>query len=171
MPRYQQLATFMADVRRANPTFENWVKSDLRPLIGVLEDNNGNAGQVQRALQALSAARVAKYRDAIWFLQATYPGLLPMMLAMGALGKTNAARYTRSALPANYDPSTRPPRRNRPLSAWLNQSVEQWLLTAGGTKGILLIHLSTFQRPAMNEGHNGRRVVDHMNSVRRIGHL
>src|SRR5205807_3113521 len=121
MARYKHLVTFMADVRRANPTFEGWVKSDLRPLIRVLEDNNGNAGQVQLALQALSAAKVAKYRDAIWYLQATYPALAPMTLALGALGKTHAARYTRAMLLANYDPGARPPRRNRPASAWLNQ--------------------------------------------------
>jgi hypothetical protein len=170
MPAYQQIVAFMADVRRANPTFEHWVKSDLRPLINVLEDNNGNAVQVQHALRELSTAKVAKYRDAIWYLQATYPGLVPQTLPMGALEKTNAAKYTRTVLMPNYDPSIIPPRRNRPDSIWLNQTIEQWLLTTPGTKGILLIHLSNFQQP-MNQVYSGRRVVDHMNSVLRIGRL
>lgn len=170
MPLYQQYDTFMDDVRQANPHFERWVRSSLRPLINVLRDNNGTAVQVQQALQNLPANKVAKYREAIWYLQATYPGLAAMTLPMGDLGKTQAAEYTQTAVPLNYDPSARPPRRNRPHSAWLNQSIEQWLLTAPGTKGILLIHLSDYQAP-MDEDFNGRRVVDHINSVLRIGRL
>lgn len=170
MPPYAQLVTFMADVRRANPHFERWVQSSLRPLINVLRDANGTAIQVQQALLNLPADKVAKYRDAIWYLQATYPGLAPMTLPMGNLGRTQAARYRRAPLAHNYDPGARPPRRNHPQSAWLNRTVEQWLLRTNHSRGILLIHLSDFQ-PPMNDVFNGRRVVDHMNSVLRIGRL
>jgi len=170
MARYQQLVAFMADIRRANPNFERILRSDLHGLITILKDNNGTAAQVQNALQALGADKIAKYRDAIWYLQATYPGLASFTLPIGALGKTEAARFILAALTPNYDPSVLPPRRNRAASAWLGQCVEQWLLTTPGTKGILLIHLSSFQ-PPMNDVFNGRRVVDHMNSVLRIGRL
>ncbi len=172
MARYQQLVAFTADVRRANPNFERTglVRSSLRPLINVLNDANGTAIQVQQALQGLAAVKAAKYREAIWYLQATYPGLPAMTIPIGNLGKTRAARFTQTALPGNYDPSARPPRRNRPPSAWLNLTIEQWLLTTPGTKGILLIHLSAYQAP-MDDRFNDRRVVDHINSVLRVGRL
>src|SRR5262249_14805116 len=138
MARYEQLVAFMAEVRRANPNFERFVRSDLHALINILKDNNRTAVQVQNALLALAPDKVAKYRDAIWYLQATYPGLAAMTLPMGDLGKTQAARYTQTLLPQNYDPGARPPRRNCPNSTWLGQCVEQWLLTTPGPKGILL---------------------------------
>ncbi len=161
----------MGDVRRANPTFERLVNSRLHALIDILKDNNGTAALVRQALLALNPAAVAKYREAIWYLQATYPGLVRDVLPMGPLEKTNAARYSRTVLPLSYDPSLRPPRLNQPPSAWLNQSIEQWLLTALGTKGILLIHLSGFHNNSMTQVFSGRRVVDHINSVLRIGRL
>ncbi|MGH8475527.1 MAG: hypothetical protein ACRER2_07125 [Methylococcales bacterium] len=116
MPQYHRINEFMAHVRRANSTFERWDRSDLRPLIDILNDDTGNFRQVHEALIQLRPVKVAKYRDAIWYLQATYPGLVYTMLPMGALGKTNAAQYTRTPLSSNYNPSTRtrPPRRNQP---------------------------------------------------------
>jgi len=172
MPRYDQRVAFMADVRRANPTFERVLKSSLRPLINLLENNASTALQVRQAIQRLPAVKVAKYRDALWYLLATYPGIQPLTLPVGVHGQTtcNTARYTQTQRPVNYDPSARPPVRNSPPSAWCNMAPEQWLLSTGGTKGILLIHLSGFQAP-MNTVFNGRSSVDHMNSVLRIGRL
>lgn len=170
MPRYIQIDQFMKYVRLANPTFERRSRSGLRPLIDILNDNTCNLSKVHQALHKLRPGSVAKYCDAIWYLQATYPGLLYMVLPMGPLGKTNAAQYTKTPLLPNYDPSTRPHRRHKPPSRMLNQTVEQWLLKTPGTIGIMLIHLSDFQGQ-MNDMFNGRRVVDHMNSVLRIGQL
>lgn len=172
MPRYHQFVAYMADVKRANSHFERIVKSSLRPLNTLLQNPASTAVQVRNAIQALPAAKTAKYRDALWYLMATYPGFNAINLPVGLHGQgtTNTALYTQTALPLNYDPSTRPPRRNRPPSAWQNMSAEQWLLSTGGTIGILLVHLSGFQN-AMNNLFNGRRSVDHMNSVLRIGRL
>ncbi len=172
MPRYHQFVAYMADVRRANPNFERILNSSLRPLNTLLQNQASTAVQVVNAIQALPAIKKAKYRDALWYLMATYPGLNVFNLGVGlhAQGATNTARYTQTGLAPNYDPSSRPPRRNRPPSAWQNMAPEQWLLSTGGTKGILLVHLSGFQDP-MNSLHNGRRGVDHMNSVLRIGRL
>ncbi|MCP4109521.1 MAG: hypothetical protein GY749_29030 [Desulfobacteraceae bacterium] len=83
MPSYQQIITFMGDVRCANPTFGRLINSRLHALIDILKDNNGNAAQVRQALRALNPAAVAKYREAIWYLQATYPGLVRDVLPMG----------------------------------------------------------------------------------------
>ncbi|SFD34855.1 hypothetical protein [Pseudoalteromonas denitrificans] len=171
MPRYHQLVSFMADVRRANPGF-TLKRSSLKSLIALLNDSTSTAMQITMAMQKIPVLKAAKYRDALWYLQVTYPGFHPLNLPIGihSQGKTNAARYSRTPLTQAYDPSSMPPTRNIPPSAWLNQTVEQWLLTENGSVGVVIIHLSGLQDP-MKDLFNGRASVDHMNSVLRIARL
>jgi|GEM_PF-2462310 len=177
MPRYEQVVAFVAEAKRANPTLGRFKTSSLQALINLLRIDTTSELQVRQALQALPAAKVAKYRDALWYLLATYPAIQVVDLPVGLArqGTSNSARFTRTALPHNYNPAYNPvpPNksvRNSPPSAWLNMAPEQWLLSTPGTKGILLIHLSSFQAP-MNMVFNGRSGLAHMNSVLRIGRL
>lgn len=170
MAVYDQLPAFMALVKAANPTFERWLPSQLRPVIELLKSPTGAPAQVQAALARITPDRVTKYRDALWFLQATYPGLQRQRLSMTGVLKSNAAMYSRTLMTAAYAPDARPPVRIRPHSQFMGMPIEQVMLIIGGPVGIVLIHLSTFEKN-MSDVIDGRMVVDHMNSVLRIGAL
>ena len=167
MPAYAQIVNFMALVNGVNDHFERVKTSSLRPLIDILNDINGNAGQVDQALAAVPVAKTQKYAAALYYLVGNYPGVNPNQLNLGPLGKTDAARFTQTPVPANYDPT--PPAGHRVVaqSAFLNQTVEQFLIANQGT-GIILIHVSNLV-PEMQDVFNNLRVVDHMNSVLQVG--
>ena len=82
MPRYDQFVSFMADVRRANSSF-TLKTSSLKNLIALLEEPTSTAMQVTMALQQIPVLTAAKYRDALWYLQATYPGFHALNLPIG----------------------------------------------------------------------------------------
>lgn len=167
MPAYANLQNFLARVRIRDIGFRRSTSS-LRRLIAILEDANGTAAQVQAALIALPTAKGNKYKEALYYLQRTYPLLAANSLRLGPLGKTTAARFQRTAAPVGYNPGF--PNLDRVVSVnfLLNQNVEQFLLTAPLTTGIFLIHLSTFIAN-MNDPFNDYRVVEHMNAALRIG--
>ena len=167
MAAYQEINDFMQLVRAENANFERWKKSSLRPLINILNDSAGNANQVSGALANLPAPKINKYLDALYYLLATYPGLTANDLHLPTMGKTNAARFTRTALPATFNPQVPVQDRLVAQSAFLGQTVEQYLIDNAAGTGVILIHLSGFQ-PAMSDVYNSRRVVDHMNSVLRV---
>jgi hypothetical protein len=166
MPAYANLQEFLTRVRIANRAFRRSTSS-LRNLISILESATGTAGQVQAALAQLPTQKANQYKDALYYLQRTYPALAPNSLHLGALGKTAAARFARTALPVPYNPAAPVMDRVVPNSIFLNQNVEQFLLTAPVNTGVLLIHLSTFIGN-MNDTFNNWKVVDHMNSALRV---
>jgi len=167
MAAYQEINDFMALVRGVNANFERWKKSSLRPLINILNDSAGTANQVSGALANLPAPKVSKYLDALYYLLATYPGLTGNDLHLPTMGKTNAARFTRTALPATFNPQVPVQDRLVAQNAFLGQTVEQYLIDNAAGTGVILIHLSGFE-PAMSQVYDGRKVVDHMNSVLRV---
>lgn len=168
MPPYLRLNDFLQRVRAANSTFERVKTSSLRPLIAVLQSATGNAAQVAAAVTALPLAKALKYKTALYFLQGTYPGLAAGTVQFGPLGKSNAARFTQTAMPAAFNPALPAQDRVVAASAFLNQTVEQFILSAPVPPGIILIHLSAWI-PNMNDVFEGAKVVDHMKSVLRVG--
>jgi hypothetical protein len=170
MPAYANLLTFMARVNAANPTFERHKNSSLHSLIAVLSNPAGNAVQVINALAAIPISKTKKYKNALYYLVSNYPGVAPFHLNLGVAipgNKANAAMFTQTALPPVYAPGPPAVQKVVALSAFLNQTVEQYLIANPGT-GIVLIHLSQFQ-PNMNDLFDGARVVDHMKSALRVG--
>jgi hypothetical protein len=77
LPRYQNadMTRFLSRVTAVNDHFERWIASSLRPLINILEDNNGTAVDVANAVNAVPQEKKQKYLRAIRYLLWTYPGL------------------------------------------------------------------------------------------------
>ncbi len=170
MPVYAHLASFTARVNAVNPTFERFTNSALHNLIRILGDPAGTSIQVINALAGIPTAKTLKYKNALYFIVGNYPGVSPFHLNLGIFApgnKTNAAMFTQTALPVGYAPGVPTIQKVVAPSAFLNQTVEQYLIANPGT-GIVLIHLSNFQ-PNMGDMFESERVVDHMNSVLRVG--
>jgi hypothetical protein len=157
-------------VRMANPHYERIKRSSLRPLLAVLDSATGTAMQVQGALGALPQAKALRYKDALYYLVGTYGGLQANHIPLGAPGKTNAARFTRTQLPNPYRPQLPHLERVVAPSAFLNQTVEQYLLSTNDDVGVLLIHLTNHD-PSLDLVFNTWKVVDHINSVLRVARL
>ncbi|TDO99431.1 hypothetical protein [Marinomonas balearica] len=170
MPRYRHYADFMRLVRHANSHFETHLPSGIHQLIEVLNDDSCTLSRVQDALSNVNATRIRKYREALWFLKASYPGLGQRRLSIGELGKAEATKYTRAPLTASYNPEVIPPVRHKPQSNKLGKTVEEWLLDFNGSVSIILIHLSDYVAN-MDDVFNERKSVDHMKSVLRIGNM
>ncbi len=163
MAAYARVDKFMKRVRAANRNFERFKTSSLRPLIDILNDSRGTVKQVRQALQNLPQAKVKKYKEALLYLLATYPGLPKHAdeIDFGPLGTLEAAQFNQTALPGNYDPSnsatgvgTAPHR--------LGVTVEQFVIAR--RPGIILIHMSEWD-DGMGEMFEGRRCLDHIRSV------
>lgn len=177
MPAYANIHTFMAMVRIANPTYERWVRSSLRPLIAVLNDNNGTAQQVCAAIAALPADKVARYIDPLYFLLADYPNMPANAggnLNVGALHQTQAHHFTQAALPGNFNPAAAL-QANRVFVTSnnivpLGQTMEQYILANDATVSVLLIHLSGIVG-GMERVYNGRTTIQHIVSVLRVARL
>lgn len=168
MPAYQKMQGFMQRVNAANPSFEKWKTSSLRPLINILNNNNGTLQQVRNALALLPSAKANKYKKALYYLLENYPGLASYAASVnfGALGKLNAARFTQTALPNPYNPSGATGDRVVAPSAFLNMTVEQFLF-ANANAGVILIHLSKHDA-GMDMTFNGDSCIDHIASVLRV---
>jgi hypothetical protein len=168
MPAYLKIQDFMQRVTAVNASFEKWKKSSLRPLINVLNDNNGSLQKVQTALTGIPPAKAYKYKTALYYLLATYPGLgqFASRVNFGLLGKLNTAKFTLTNLPNPYDPALPTADRVAPPSAFLNMTVEQYLLSHPAT-GVMLIHLSDHDA-GMDMIFNGESYLDHIKSVLRV---
>lgn len=177
MTAYANVHAFMAMVRAANPTYERWVRSSLRPLIAVLNANNGTAQQVCTAIAALPADKIARYLDPLYALLADYPGMpanAGAHLALGALNQTEAHLYSQVPLPGNFNPGAAL-QANRVFAVSNNiipcgQTVEQYILANANAVSVLLIHLSDRQ-PGMERLFNGRDTLTHIVSVLRVARL
>ncbi|WCN12665.1 hypothetical protein GV054_06380 [Marinomonas mediterranea] len=170
MPRYRHFADFKRLVKHANSHFETHLRSGIHDLIEVLQDENCNLTRVQEALSQVNATRIRKYREALWFLQASYPGLKLRTLNIGEKGKAEAVKFSRMPLTAAYDPAAIPPVRHNPPSNALGKTVEEWLINYTGSVLIVAVHLSKYIQN-MDDVFNERSVRDHMKSVLRIGNL
>lgn len=170
MAQYAELLSFYSQVYRANPGFRRSASS-LNNLLTVLEDHNGTAARVFDALKRIPQDKMIQYRDALWILQASYPGLPKIQLPAGELGKMRAAKYVQSPLAQDYSPGDK--RYHKPHSFLLDMSVEQWLMNAQGAIGIIAIHLSS-EGVAEKDLHRqieNKRVSEHINAVLRIGRM
>lgn len=100
------LDEFIRLLKVANPRFDKVRASSLRPLIAVLKDNAGDQLKVKAALENLTAAKQAKYWEALLYLRFTYKPTIPAMTLPGGgatLGKRNAAFFGRNAhLPGQW---------------------------------------------------------------------
>jgi hypothetical protein len=163
-------------VRATNPTYSRVLTSSLAPLVAILNSPNGNAQQVVNAITQVRAQndplyvnKANKYKNAPNYLQRTYPIPQAQWVTLGAQ-RSRAARYTQAAMPPAFNPYGPGMYNNvarlQPASQWEGaaRSVEDFVYTAPGAVGAVLIHLDAVQ-PGMNDLVDGMRVVDHMKSV------
>jgi hypothetical protein len=165
MPAYARVAEFTALVREAHPGFR-LAASSLGALFTVLNDANGQAAQVVQAINAMPAAKRARYRQPLYFLAATYPALNRHLLHWHAPGRANAAMYARIGRPDNYQATHVGFRPLVPESALLGRSLEAYLLNTERV-GVLLVHLE-----GVHDGYEtlveGLPVSSHIASVLRV---
>jgi hypothetical protein len=172
-------------VRLSNPTYERmplFGRSVLRPLIAILKDPNGTANQVVQAIDNLTRTADAqyrnkanKYKEALYFLQHDYP--IPTVNRVSINPQASeAVRFTQTPVPPGFNqfgPAMygHTDRLVAP-SASLHQTIEEFIYTAPAIPavniGIVMIHLGAFQQ-SMLDRYDGWRVLDHMNSVLRVG--
>ena len=181
MPVYPALhkTEFLRLVRVANPTYNRVKTSSLAPLITVLDSATGNAAQVAAAITNIRAAADAtyvnkanKYRQALTYLQRTYPVPLGQWVPLGA-SRARAVRYTQAPMPLNFNPHG-PGMYNNvqrvvPASAWegaVAQSVEDFIYRSIVPVGAVLIHVDAHQG-GMDTLIDGVTVLTHMKRVLR----
>lgn len=180
MPQYTRLKDFMALVRAANPSYSNWVKSSLKPLEELLAKEDCSPQKVNHEIQRLSSTpddcystKANRYKDALYFLECTYPGTGPVkVLSGGAGGASSAMMYLKTALEPTLQAAH--PLFVNPVQAAhvrVGAPVEEFILGHPDLAlGVLLIHLSEYQA-AMDRTYCGWKAVDHMRSVLRVAGL
>jgi len=185
MPLYPlpKLTHFLALVHATNPTYNKKKSSSLLPLIAVLKNPAAYAAQVVQAITALKARtdpmygnKANKYKNALHYLMRTYTIAPSHWVGLGAGPKCRALRFTRTALPAVFNPYTVPlnysapqvrhaaPNNWEPAAA--AESVEDFIYKNPAAVGVVLIHLSAVE-PGMDTIFDGMTVTDHMKSVLR----
>lgn len=170
MPSFAKVGDFIDLCRTANDHFEKHRNSALHALIELLKSDTCTQLKILREVFKIPQGKLAKYADALTYLFQTHPGLNNSMLFYGPLKQDNAAKFPKAPIPALYNPTNNQGKEimvGSPPSKFLNQSCEQFLLNSTEVNGIILIHLCKFQNP-MNNLFNGRKVLDHMNSVLRV---
>ena len=176
MPAYPQTATFLQLVRAANPTYSRVKTSSLAPLVAILNSATGTANQVIQAINQIKAAadpvyvnKANKYKVALNFLQRTYPIPQGQWVRLGAQ-RSRAARFTQTPMPNPFNafgPGMYNAVQRLPSpSAWEGaaQSVEDFVYTAAGPVGAVIIHMDAHQ-PPMDTLIDGMKVIDHIKSV------
>ncbi len=172
MPQYTRLNDFMALVSAANSSYARWVRSSLTPLADLLQKQDCTPQKVNQQIGLLASTRDAqfttkanKYKDALYFLACTYPGIGPVQALPDNCGASVAVMYMKTGLKPT--PQANPLFVNpvRPICVNLGVPVEEFILRHPDLSlGVLLIHLSNFQA-AMNRTYCGWKAVDHMRSV------
>jgi hypothetical protein len=177
MAVYADVANFMIQVRAANPNYERWGRSSLRPLLAVLNNANGTAQQVCQAIAALPADKTLRYLDPLYYLLSNYPGLpanavTNLNLNLTLLSKTAAHRYPQVSMPGNFKPDG--PQSGHVFATTkttpLNRTLEQYIIENHAVVGVLLIHLSDWVK-GMELMFDGRATLTHINSVIRVARL
>lgn len=172
----------MALVNAANPTFGRFaplVGSSLGPLIAVLNSPNCSAAAITNAITALRNQadplhinKANKYKNALHFLQRVYPIAPAQWVPLGA-HRSAAVHYAQTAMPAIFNPlgpgMYNAVTRLTPVCtavATPSQTVEDFIYTSPAPVGVVMIHMSAYQN-GMYQLIDGKRVIDHMNSVLR----
>jgi len=185
------LDAFMLRVNAANSHFDRVRASSLRPLIAILKDNAGDAQKVRAALVNLSAAKQAKYWEALLYLRMTYNPAIPAITLAGGgatLGKRNAALFGRNAnLPAQWatdfkgqagadalnkkvgaDPFNRTSAVDAEIAStsnnFLDKSLEHFIVENPARLGAVLIHMGA-QVDALGFAVAGRTHLQHLIST------
>ena len=179
MPIYGQTAAFLQLVTAVNPTYSRIKTSSLAQLVAILRNVNGNAGQVTAAINQIKAQadptyinKANKYKNALHFLQRTYPIPTAQWVPLGAQ-RSRAVRFPTVPMPAPFNPygpgMYNAVQRLQPQGQWEGvaaRSVEDYIYTAAGPVGAVLIHVDAHQ-PGMDIVVDGMRVIDHMKNVLR----
>jgi hypothetical protein len=148
-------------------------------LVAILNSPTGNAIQVATAINQIKAAadpvyinKANKYKNALHFLERTYPIPLGQWVTLGAQ-RSRAVRYTHVPMPPAFNPygptMYNVVARLQPASQWEGvaaQSVEDFIYTAAAPVGAVLIHMDA-QQNGMDVMVDGMRVIDHIKSVLR----
>ena len=177
MPAYPQLAAFKNLLRAVNPGYHT-ITSSLSPLIKILNNANNTVAQVTAAITILTnkadpvyASKALKYKDALNFLQRTYPVPIGQWVRLSASQRSRAARFDLVPIPPSFNPYGPTMYNNvtrlQPNCNWegaVVQSVEDFVYTTPGAVGAVLIHIDAIQ-PGMHTMIDGMAVVDHMKSV------
>ena len=180
---------FMQRLRAVNRTIDSGLaakvfgKSSLQALVALLKTPTCAPLDIYRAIAALEATSVEKYRDGLTFLLRSFPGLNGTGIQVDDLKKqaivqTKAALYQRMLTPANFqpnDPHLRPPRPPTaylaPRSAMMGVSIVEHLLASPADASILLIHLGNPDSEGLAETFNGRTCLQYITSVLRVGRM
>lgn len=165
---FEQLA------RNANPHFERFARSSLRPLMNLLRSGHDTPHQVRQAFHLIARtpdvrfpSKAIKYKGALNYLLQTYPvGLVAQGCSVGGSIKANAARFNQTAIPAAFDPLVL---RLVAPCAWVQPTVEDYIIRRAAAEqiGVLIIHMEGRQ-PGMDTPIDGWQVIDHMKSVLRV---
>ncbi len=177
MPQYRRINEFLQRVHQANTRYERVKRSSLRPLLAILNNHTGTSQQVRQAIATLAATADAnyrnkanKYKEALYFLQRTYPIAPGQRISVNPQA-SRAVLYNRTAMPPNFNAYGHGMYHNTArvvsLNNMMNKTVEEYLYTVPGHKGIVLIHLGSFQAP-MSTRIDGWPVLSHMKSVLRV---
>lgn len=178
------LDEFMRRLRAVNATLDRGLsasvfgKSSLQPLVALLKTPGCTPLGIYRAIAALEPASVDKYRDGLSYLLRGFPGLNANGIQLDDLRsqpipQTQAARYTRSITPADFDPDNRRGQGIfvKPPSAFMGMSIVKYLLANPADAGLLLIHLGHAGSAGLDVRFNGRTSLEYMTSVLRVARL
>ncbi len=186
MPKYpdDKMIEFKKKLKAANPKIESGLaakafgKSSLQPLMAILKNANGTATDVYKAIAVLPTIKADRYKLALDYLLKTYPGLNDFGikfedLRLSATRETEAALYTKTVLPGNFNPQNERGQGQfvKPQSALLHKSVVRYILDNPATTGILLIHLGESDSAGMDQSFNGRTTLKHIKSVMRVARV
>jgi len=179
-----KMTAFKSELKKVNASIDSGLsakafgKSSLQPLMAILNDVNGNAVKVYKAIEALSTVKADKYKVALKYLLKTYPGMNEFGikfedLRQVALRETKAVRYNCTPLPGNFNPQNERGQGQfvKPQSAMLPTTIVKHILDNPTTTGILLIHLGESDSAGMTQSFNGRTTLQHIKSVMRVARI
>ena len=180
---YPRLKEFMDLVRVDNPTYRRFsplVPSTFAPLERLLATEGCTAELVNKEIDRLAqttdkkcGTKANKYKDALYFLENTYPGVDPVKVLPHGCGATKATLYLQTGGPPTIEQVGETgifhvTKLVQPRYEVLQVPVEEFILEHPALNpGVLLIHLSNLQ-PAMDKEYCGWKAVHHMRSVIRI---
>lgn len=175
---------FMRRLRAVNPTLDRGLsasvfgKSSLQALVALLQKPECTPLLIYRAIAALESASATKYRDGLSYLLTSFPGLNATGIQLDDLRspltpQTQAALYSRTANPGDFNPDNRQGKGVfvKPPSAFMGMSIVDHLLAHPDNAGLLLIHLGHADSSGLDEQFSGRTSLAHMTSVLRVARM
>ncbi|MGG5887261.1 hypothetical protein ACLF3G_08975 [Falsiroseomonas sp. HC035] len=175
---------FLLRLRAVNATLDRGLsasvfgKSSLQPLVALLKTTGCTPLGIYRAIAALEPASVDKYRDGLSFLLRSFPGLSGTGIQLDDLRsqpipQVQAALYTKSITPADFNPDNRRGQGIfvKPPSTSMGRSIVKYLLANPADAGLLMIHLGSADSAGLDESFNGRTSLQYMTSVLRVARM